>query len=777
LLNIVKPPVFDGRLYQKRLYDYIRNGGKRAAAVWHRRAGKDKTALAVVKPMMAERVGTYFHCLPSYNQARKVIWEGIDGNGRSFLDIFEPEIREKTNSSDMKIEVINGSKYQLIGADNYDSVVGTNPVGIIFSEWAISDRYPLAWDYFRPMLVENGGWAIFIYTPRGRNHGWQIYNTALHNPEWFCERLTIEDTDVISLEDVEKERRDGMSEEMIRQEFYCFPPETEILTDRGLVAIPKVQIGDNALTHTGRYRPVIGVNCREYSGELIEIKTNGTSETISATPEHPFRIAHATKQTYSWCPAKSLNVGDYAVMGRVKTSTPIISADLAKVLAWFIAEGSFGKNAVQFTMNKLEVDNHDDLITALKNLGYNSKYSDSPTVFNVIVCNTRLCDFLLTHCGTLAENKRIPFNLIIGHEQLVFDTLIKGDGCLSIKAKQKTYAFTTISKTLAYQMQILASSLGYSCGISKKDARQETIQGRMVNCAESYSLQIRTNGRPTKVRPGKHGTAVRINQITIKQYTGLVYNLAVKYDESYIATGRVVHNCDFVASTANILIPYTYIEEASKRLVTYDKSIRLAGLDVARFGDDKSVLVVRQGGLINYMKRWEKATITETASVARQAYIDRHYDAIAVDAIGLGAGVADLLNDWGIPTVAINVSENASMDERYYKLRDQLWASMRDWFIEGKCTIDSTKAIVQQLVTEIQDTKYDYMPSGRLKVESKDEQKERLKVSPDVADAFALTFAPQLKWLKIERQASISPLIMEALPKEQARSYDPLRRR
>ena len=59
--------------------------------------------------------------------------------------------------------------WQMAGSDNFDSLVGSNPVGVVFSEWALS--HPDAWEYLRPILVENDGWALFIYTPRGRNHG------------------------------------------------------------------------------------------------------------------------------------------------------------------------------------------------------------------------------------------------------------------------------------------------------------------------------------------------------------------------------------------------------------------------------------------------------------------------------------------------------------------------------------------------------------------------------------------------------------------------------
>ena len=132
---------------------------------------------------------------------------------------FPKEIVAKRNESDLRMELINGSAVQLVGSDNIDSVLGTNPIGCVFSEYALQD--PRAWDYMRPILRENAGWAIFDYTPRGKNHGLSLYQMAKTNPDWYAEILTVEDTQALSLADIQAERVAGMSEELIQQEFYC----------------------------------------------------------------------------------------------------------------------------------------------------------------------------------------------------------------------------------------------------------------------------------------------------------------------------------------------------------------------------------------------------------------------------------------------------------------------------------------------------------------------------------------------------------------------------
>lgn len=201
-------------------------GGKRAVSVWHRRAGKDSTALNFTAASMFARKGVYWHMLPTVVQGRKVIWNGIDYHGRRIIDqVFPEEIRKRTNNNEMLIEMVNGSMWQVAGSDNYNSLVGSNPVGVIFSEWSLAD--PSAWNYIRPILLENGGWAIFIYTPRGKNHGYKTYDMACGNDKWFAELLDVEHTcrddgsRIMTEEMLEEEALSGMAEDMIQQEYFC----------------------------------------------------------------------------------------------------------------------------------------------------------------------------------------------------------------------------------------------------------------------------------------------------------------------------------------------------------------------------------------------------------------------------------------------------------------------------------------------------------------------------------------------------------------------------
>lgn len=213
------PHIYRAREYQKGFWQAMhKEGKKRGLCVWHRRAGKDLTALNWTIVASQLRVGVYYHLLPYQNQAAKIVWDGIDGEGNRFLDYWPVELIRRVNNTDMMLELKNGSVWQLVGTDNKDRLMGTNPVGVVLSEYSLQD--PEAWEYIRPILSENGGWAVFLYTPRGRNHAYDLHQLVKDNPEWYVSVQTVEDTGAVSLEAIESERAAGMEEELVQQEYY-----------------------------------------------------------------------------------------------------------------------------------------------------------------------------------------------------------------------------------------------------------------------------------------------------------------------------------------------------------------------------------------------------------------------------------------------------------------------------------------------------------------------------------------------------------------------------
>lgn len=224
MANIQLPYKWSPREYQKPVFHALQSGKvNRAVTIWHRRAGKSYATVNWAAVASQMRVGLILHVFPKLTQARKIIWEGRAGDGARLLDAFPEAIREPNgkNDQEMRLKLKNGSVYQLAGTDsqNLNALIGTNPIGIIMDEYSLQN--PRAWDFLRPILAENGGWAWFVYTPRGKNHGHKLYTMACSNDKWYSQLLTAADTNAISKEAIQDELDAGMTEELCQQEFYC----------------------------------------------------------------------------------------------------------------------------------------------------------------------------------------------------------------------------------------------------------------------------------------------------------------------------------------------------------------------------------------------------------------------------------------------------------------------------------------------------------------------------------------------------------------------------
>ena len=212
---------FEPRDYQEKLIDAFEDSGlKRFLLVWPRRAGKDVCALALLLRAALRRRGTYFLIYPTFAAGRKILWDAIDIEGNRIMHKYIPEYWVLSrNEQQMRIWLTNGSQIQILGSDNYDTLVGTNAHGMVFSEFALQD--PRAWQFAIPILNASDGWAMFISTPRAKNHLFDLFLVASENPNWFCEKLTVEDTKHIPLSVIQAEIDSGqLSEDMAMQEYW-----------------------------------------------------------------------------------------------------------------------------------------------------------------------------------------------------------------------------------------------------------------------------------------------------------------------------------------------------------------------------------------------------------------------------------------------------------------------------------------------------------------------------------------------------------------------------
>jgi phage terminase large subunit len=210
--TLILPHNWKPRGYQMPLWTALERGVKRADVAAHRRWGKDEVALHWTATQAVQRPAVYWHLLPEAAQARKAIWDAVNPHTgiRRIDEAFPHAIRDTTREQEMFIRFKNGSVWQVVGSDNYNSLVGSPPAGVVLSEWSLAR--PDAWTYLRPILAENGGWALFLWTPRGRNHATRSFESRERDPTWFAQRSPATQTDVFSAEQLEKERLDLINE-------------------------------------------------------------------------------------------------------------------------------------------------------------------------------------------------------------------------------------------------------------------------------------------------------------------------------------------------------------------------------------------------------------------------------------------------------------------------------------------------------------------------------------------------------------------------------------
>lgn len=221
--EITIPYHFEPRDYQIPIFEAIDNWTRRIIMVRHRRAWKDKACFNIIVKKALEEVWIYYYVFPTYSQGKKAVWDWIDKDGWKTIKHIPDEIIKRKNDTEMKVELLNGSIIQIIWSDNVDSIVWTNPIWIVFSEYSLQS--PAVWDFLRPILAENGWWAIFNFTPRWDNHAKELLDMAKENDKRLVSIQTVEDTKAISPEVLEEERREIIqkngSDAIFQQEYYC----------------------------------------------------------------------------------------------------------------------------------------------------------------------------------------------------------------------------------------------------------------------------------------------------------------------------------------------------------------------------------------------------------------------------------------------------------------------------------------------------------------------------------------------------------------------------
>ena len=199
---------------------------------------------------------------------------------------------------------------------------------------------------------------------------------------------------------------------------------------------------------------------------------------------------------------------------------------------------------------------------------------------------------------------------------------------------------------------------------------------------------------------------------------------------------------EFPLADDDTIIPFHLVEAATNRDIQLDEGAPIVwGLDVARFGSDKSALAKRQGNVITEVTSWQGLDLMATVGRVKAQYdglpSNLRPREIMVDVIGMGSGVVDRLRELGLPVRGVNVAESPSMAGTYINLRAELWFKMRGWLEQRNAKIPKD----ERLIGELTSIRYTFVSSGKMKAEGKDDMKRRGLPSPDIADAVCLTFA------------------------------------
>ena len=199
---------------------------------------------------------------------------------------------------------------------------------------------------------------------------------------------------------------------------------------------------------------------------------------------------------------------------------------------------------------------------------------------------------------------------------------------------------------------------------------------------------------------------------------------------------------EFPRADDDTLISIDLVESAQNRDIAIEPGwVVVWGLDVARFGDDDTVLTKRRGRVVpESPKVWQKLDTMQIVGRVKHEYdstlvTDRPIE-INVDVIGLGAGVVDRGREIGLPMRGINVSESPSFAEGYMKLRDELWDKGKQWLEKRDCKLPKGGRFLELTLP-----RYKFESNGKMKVEGKEEMKKRRIRSPNTADSFLLTLA------------------------------------
>lgn len=369
--------------------------------------------------------------------------------------------------------------------------------------------------------------------------------------------------------------------------FPCFPSGTLILTkDKGYIPIEDIRVGMEVLTHKGRWRKVLKIGTNY--GKTVILKGNHYG--LECTPNHPI-YSSGEKKDYSykadgtrnnkivltdeksWIPAEEMNGKLWAIPNSVEeipiphpvdnkthahNKMPKFNTAFFYFIGRWLGDGwvqntqRSGRPEGQ-TVGKIflcdSFDKEDELKKTLDDIDVSYTLTHERTATKVCFTNHILCDWLIENFNQYSSMKTIPswvFGVKPEWRQAILDGLFDTDGC-KIRSSGDVHKITTTSKKLAESIRLLGEIQGYLTSIHKvvKDSKT-TIEGRVVNQKDYYDVRLTLSKTKTHLADDLHGW-YRCKEIVPTHEEKTVYNFEVEEDNSYVADGIVVHNCQDIS--------------------------------------------------------------------------------------------------------------------------------------------------------------------------------------------------------------------------------------
>jgi hypothetical protein len=316
-----------------------------AVVVAHRRCGKTVSCIndLIYRALIEDKEhGQYAYVAPYYSQAKNIAWD--------YLQRYSKPVLAKANQSELWVELVNGAKIKLYGADNPDALRGLYLDGVVLDEYA--DMRPRMWgEIIRPLLADRLGWAVFIGTPKGHNAFYDVFTNATKDPRWFAKTLRASQTKLLPDSELE-DAQASMSPDQYEQEFECsfeaaimgafYGKEMRVLTDAkriGTVEYDKMfpchtawDLGYSDDTAIWWFQVVFGelriLDYHSSNGHQVSYYTD-----LINSKEREFGYKYGTHYLPHDARAKTLASGGKSIIEQISSKIPLTSLKIVPSLS------------------------------------------------------------------------------------------------------------------------------------------------------------------------------------------------------------------------------------------------------------------------------------------------------------------------------------------------------------------------------------------------------------------------------------------------------------